>query len=317
MPHEELRDRRVPARTGAAWLAVPLLAASAGALGWTHVHRLRSTGAGTDPELAIAVLAAGACLVAAGWWIGGLLMLSVATVARRCRWTGLEQWAGRLTPALVARTAAALVGAQLITAAPAHADDAAPDPFWGPPATGTEQLADGTGGSAGTPGTGTGTGAGTDGTGASTPGPAAPSSAAPGAGDPATGPLVSGIPESSGAAAAPRDGAPPSARADSPAGTTIPGPESASAAAAPPSGIRENLPARERVIEGTVTVLSGDTLWDLTAGLLGPGATDDAVCRHLPSWLEHNTLAQDGDLIRPGDQLRVPPQLLDAAGSTP
>ena len=79
---------------------------------------------------------------------------------------------------------------------------------------------------------------------------------------------------------------------------------------------REAPAARDRVADGALTVVEGDTLWDLTAQLLGPGAADGAVCGHLASWLDHNTLAEHGDLIHPGDVLRVPPRLLDAAGSS-
>ncbi|HBH55670.1 MAG TPA: hypothetical protein DDY46_03315, partial [Kocuria sp.] len=66
--------------------------------------------------------------------------------------------------------------------------------------------------------------------------------------------------------------------------------------------------------DGSITVVSGDTLWDLTEQLLGPGATVEDICRDLGSWADHNVLSQHGNLIHPGDRLQVPAQLLDAAG---
>ena len=112
-------ESSAPSPRAALWLVVPLAAAPLGALGWVQADRLRSAGATDDPTLAVAVLAAGTCLAVAGWWIGGLAMLYVAAVARRLHWAGLERWATRLTPGLVARTTAAAVGIQLAVLAPA------------------------------------------------------------------------------------------------------------------------------------------------------------------------------------------------------
>lgn len=262
--------RSVPAtgtRLNVAWLGVPVLAGVLGVLGLGYAQTLRATGSGQDPDLWVAVIAAGACLAVAGWWVGGLVMLALARAARRLRWHGVERWATRLTPALVARTAVALVGVQLVVVAPAHADDAALDPFWAPATAGTEQLAD----------------------------PSAPAPESVQEAVPDTAPGV----QTSGPEAIPESTAAPVRTPEAPTSMVDPA----------------NPPAGQRVFDGVLTVMAGDTLWDLTGQLLGPGATDASVCQNLPAWLELNTVAQDGDLIRPGDQLRVPPHLLDPAGT--
>ena len=287
-------ESSAPSPRAALWLVVPLAAAPLGALGWVQADRLRSAGATDDPTLAVAVLAAGTCLAVAGWWIGGLAMLYVAAVARRLRWAGLERWATRLTPGLVARTTAAAVGIQLAVLAPAHADDAALDPFWGSAASGTEQLA--------APGEQPST---TDAT-ASEP-------------DTATDPDAPESPD------LPADGSPTAGRstaetpaAGTPSTTDLPlgqSTDQAGTRAGAPLGTTSpttNPPARDRVADGVITVMAGDTLWDLTSQLLGPDVSDALLPQTLSAWLEHNALAEHGDLIHPGDQLRVPPHLLTA-----
>ena len=254
-------------RLAVAWLGVPVLAGALGVLGLGYAQTLRATGSGQDPDLLVAVVAAGACLAVAGWWVGGLVMLALARAARRLRWHGLERWATHLTPALVARTAVALVGVQLVVVAPAHADDAALDPFWAPATAGTEQLAE-----------------------PSAPAPESVQEAAP---DTAPGAQTSGPEATPESTAAP-----------------VRAPEASTPMLEP-----ANPPAGQRVSNGVLTVMAGDTLWGLTEQLLGPGATDATVCHNLPAWLELNAVAHQGDLIRPGDQLRVPPHLLDPAGT--
>jgi LysM domain len=58
----------------------------------------------------------------------------------------------------------------------------------------------------------------------------------------------------------------------------------------------------------TVVVHRGDTLWDLAARHLGPGATDAQVATEWPRWHATNrsTIGPDPDLILPGQRLRVP-----------
>ena len=266
-------------RSAVLWSGVPVLAAVTGVLGLRWSAQLSAAGALDAQELSLAVTAAAACLAVAAWWLGGLVMAGVALVAHRLRWRGAERWARRLTPALIARTTAALVGVQLATVVPAHAADASVDPFWGPPTTGTEQLAP-------------------------------VDDVVPAPGDAAVQPSVPPAPQPESATAAPGN---PGARTETPDSPGFPhsphAPRSTTHAPLP-----THAPAPERVVDGSLTVVRGDTLWDLTEQLLGARATDEDVCRHLGSWAELNVLEADGDLIRPGQQLRVPPQLLGSAG---
>ncbi|GAA1759829.1 LysM domain-containing protein [Kocuria aegyptia] len=64
----------------------------------------------------------------------------------------------------------------------------------------------------------------------------------------------------------------------------------------------------ERTVDGAVTVVRGDTLWSLAAGLLGPEATDEEVARAWPRWydLNRHQLAAGPHRLLPGQRLLVP-----------
>ena len=83
----------------------------------------------------------------------------------------------------------------------------------------------------------------------------------------------------------------------------------------PPARPAPGPPAPQRTVDGTLTVMAGDTLWEITAQYLGQGASDAEVSAHLDSWHEHNRLSSHGDLIHPGDRLTVPQTLLDRAAA--
>lgn len=70
-----------------------------------------------------------------------------------------------------------------------------------------------------------------------------------------------------------------------------------------PPGYRSAVPAPE-----TVTVIAGDTLWDLAAAQLGPLATDTEIAELWPRWFELNrsVLTAGPDLLFPGQVLAVP-----------
>lgn len=58
----------------------------------------------------------------------------------------------------------------------------------------------------------------------------------------------------------------------------------------------------------TVTVLAGDTLWDIAAVAMGPEATDAEIAREWPRWYEANRaiIGQTPDVLLPGQVLQPP-----------
>lgn len=68
-------------------------------------------------------------------------------------------------------------------------------------------------------------------------------------------------------------------------------------------------PRPERSQRAPVVVRRGDTLWDIAASRLSPGASNAAVARSWPRWYAANRAAIGGnpDLLRPGTRLDPPP----------
>ncbi len=62
--------------------------------------------------------------------------------------------------------------------------------------------------------------------------------------------------------------------------------------------------------DGEVVVRRGDTLWDLAARSLGPGASDADVAAAWPRWWHANrdAIGADPDLLLPGTRLCAPPE---------
>jgi hypothetical protein len=59
---------------------------------------------------------------------------------------------------------------------------------------------------------------------------------------------------------------------------------------------------------GEVTVLAGDTLWDIASRHLGPAASDVDVALHWPRWYEANRsrIGENPDVLLPGQILKAP-----------
>lgn len=59
---------------------------------------------------------------------------------------------------------------------------------------------------------------------------------------------------------------------------------------------------------GSVTVLAGDTLWDIAARALGAGASELEIALQWPRWYEANqtVIGPDADVLLPGQILRPP-----------
>lgn len=79
--------------------------------------------------------------------------------------------------------------------------------------------------------------------------------------------------------------------------------------AAPADSVLLGSPRAGLAPEEEVVVRRGDTLWDLAARHLGPGAGDAEIAVEWPRWHEVNrdTIGADPDLLLPGQQLRPPP----------
>ena len=67
-------------------------------------------------------------------------------------------------------------------------------------------------------------------------------------------------------------------------------------------------PHPERAVSDEVVVRRGDTLWDIAARALDPGASAADIATSWPRWHAANrsTIGPDPDLIRPGQLLRPP-----------
>jgi hypothetical protein len=67
-------------------------------------------------------------------------------------------------------------------------------------------------------------------------------------------------------------------------------------------------PAPRPVPDGAVVVHRGDTLWDIAARHLGPGATPAAIAAEWPRWYAANraVIGPDPDRILPGQRLAAP-----------
>lgn len=264
------------------WI-IPLMSGVLMALGWILLDRYRIGLTAMDAELAVAFTAALAGVGLATWWFGGVFMMACAATARRCEWGRVERFATRLTPRLIVRTAGAVVGIHLVTVSAAHASEPI-NPFWSDSETGVSQVdlsapAASVESKADEP---------------LAPSPEAPSEASveqvlPGA--ERTGPLGPSL------------------------FPAVPDPLAA-ADAAVPLDATPAVTAPNRVSDSTVTVVQGDTLWDITAQFLGPHATSSEIAAHTATWLEHNDIQSEGNLIRPGDQLLVPPHLLEIPASS-
>lgn len=121
---------------------IPLLAAVLLLLAWLLLDQFPDGPNGWSADTAVAMTAAviGSSLTL--WWAGGLVMVGVGALARKLRWSRVEGWARKLTPALMARTLGAVVGIHVVTFSSAHAAET-PNPFWSGSESSVSQSQDG------------------------------------------------------------------------------------------------------------------------------------------------------------------------------
>lgn len=249
------------------------------------VHHQESS---VEVLLAAAATAGGIGLLL--WWVFSMVSAGASVLLERLGRHRSAAAARRLSPAFMRRAVAAVLSLQLLAGAAAHAATGTPGPEWTP----TQPHSS-----------------------------AAPSNAARAVDSPTPGPSDDSVTN------APVQGVPPRG---APAV-----PESASAAWAPATtatlnpGWQPAPPVVEpgllttphtRTIGGPVqagrttggeteevTVLGGDTLWDIVAAYLGPEASDVDIALEWPRWYAVNRelIGASPDVLLPGQTLKAPP----------
>lgn len=256
----------------------------------------------------VAGAGSGLCL-----WLGAGFLLSLGAALPGQLGSGARWVSRRVTPQLVRRLAVTALGGAIVASGAVPARAATPT---GPlrTVTLTAWSASDTGPDAPTSGSVPAAPAGLSPdllppVTVASPRPTDPSSAADPWAAPAARPAASGT-------AGQRTAVPPTPSSVTSTGTAVPGlgalgprPPRAAAAAgrdAPGPGTSA----------GSVTVTTGDTLWDLAATALGPGADAGAISREWPRWFTANraVIGADPDHLEPGQSLVAPRWTSDAEG---
>ncbi|MET3718287.1 MULTISPECIES: hypothetical protein [unclassified Arthrobacter] len=262
-----------------------LCLAGLGLLDRWQISAGRRQAPGIDDLLGALAVAAGLAIVA--WWILSVLLAVGVAILARCGSARAADRAGKYCPAFMRRLAVAALSVQLLAAPMAQATEPPAGPAWVP----TQEVA--------------------------VQARWSPTELQPG-------PQISGRPSQAVDVAL----QPPITAA--PAGRTPvvdgPGTESPAPGVTPPAvrpDWRPSAPVADpgllaaqpvRSAEDTppaghdVTVLAGDTLWDIAAHQLGPTASDVDVALHWPRWYEANKaqIGENPHVLLPGQILKAP-----------
>ena len=232
-------------------------------------HRQRP---GVDDLLGAFAVAAGLAIVA--WWILSVLVAVTVAVLARCGRSSAADRAGKYCPGFMRRLAVAALSAQLLAAPVAHAAVPPAGPAWVPSQEVAVKAQWSPTARQPVPAT------------TGTPSPVVPTAV--------TEPTA--ITERP-ATDAPQPAVRPDWRPSAP--VTDPG-----LLAAPPIRAAQDTPPTGHV----VTVLAGDTLWDIAARHLGPTASDVDVALRWPLWYEANKaqIGENPHVLLPGQILRAP-----------
>jgi len=222
------------------------------------------------------------------WWAFSILSAGAALLLERLGRGRAAAAARRLSPAFMQRAVVAALSVQLIAGTAANAASTVPGPEWTPTQTHSASAP---------------------------PSFAAPGDALDGAGKDSQGgsqttaPAVSGYPP---ATRSENQAAVPDGGSLLPAATANPGWQPAPpvlepgllAGAAPRS--MAGLDAGAQV--AAITVLSGDTLWDIVSAYLGPGASEVDIALEWPRWYAANRglIGESPDVLLPGQILHAP-----------
>ncbi|MFF1251227.1 LysM peptidoglycan-binding domain-containing protein [Pseudarthrobacter sp. NPDC058329] len=288
-------------------LGVLLYAAGSGILVQWQQSSARHQELQTEHLLGAAAAAGGAALV--GWWFLALLFAGATTLLERKGKSRAAAVTRKLSPALMQRLVLAALSVQLVTGPAANAHAALSGPEWTP-------IQDYTASAQATSGSHTHD---------VLPTPAtedASEAASTGSTEHPTPPAEDSARQEQNSQVSPRgeehnvvqpapvvlevdsgtSSAPPSRiRPGWQPGAPVPGP---GLLAAPELRAAGKAPAEA----GAVTVLAGDTLWDVAAHAMGPGASDVDIAMLWPRWYEANRalIGQDPDVLLPGQILQPP-----------
>jgi hypothetical protein len=241
------------------------------AAGWSMVERWQLSAArrqGPDVDDLLGAVAVTAGLAIVAWWLFSMILASTAAVLGKCGRRRAADRAGKCCPAFMRRLAVAALSVQLLSAPLAHADVPPDGPAWVP----TQAVA-------------------VEGVAvhelAVKPVAVQDVAVRDRAVQVQWSPTVSHVP-----AAAVRPEWRPSPPVADP-GLMAAQPVRAEQSTPPP---------------GEVTVLAGDTLWDIASRHLGPAASDVDVALHWPRWYEANKarIGENPDVLLPGQILKAP-----------
>ncbi|WP_223252914.1 LysM peptidoglycan-binding domain-containing protein [Arthrobacter sp. AFG7.2] len=262
---------------------------------------------GMEELLAVTAAAAGAGIVL--WWIASMACAAASALLERTGRTRAAAATRKLSPAFMQRLVLGALSFQLLSGPVAQAAVTVPGPEWTPTQGGSSSAP-------AIPGTGT------NGTSAKT----SAEDAGAGGADvsllaPVTGPEPHHPPVH-----VPDGGAD---RQDSERGQVVLPQQPAITRAAPPSSLNPGWQPAAPVtdpgmlaapgtraltgesrprVEGGVAVQAGDTLWDIAARHLGPGASDLDIALQWPRWHEANRelIGQNPNVLLPGQILHPP-----------
>ena len=249
-----------------------LCVAGGGMVDRWQVSTARRQGPDMDDLLGAVAVAAGLAIVA--WWIFSMILASAAAALDRCGKRHAADGAGKCCPAFMRRLAVAALSVQLLSAPLAHAAVPPAGPAWVP----TQEVA-----VQDVP---------VDGVAIQAPW------------SPTSGHWQ--IPEPEGKVPADRGEQTTQAPAAAVRPHWRPSPP------VPDPGLMAAQPVRAE--QGTppafreVTVLAGDTLWDIASRHLGPAASDVDVALHWPRWYEANRsqIGESPHVLLPGQILKAP-----------
>ncbi|MGX1160366.1 hypothetical protein FBY31_1266 [Arthrobacter sp. SLBN-100] len=252
-------------------LGVLLFVLGAGLLEQWQQSSARRQGLRAEDLLGAAAAISGAVLV--GWWFLSLLLAGATTVLDRMGKLRAAALTRRLSPAFMQRLVLAALSVQLVAGPAAQAETAGPGPEWAPSQEHVSSApAD--------PGNGTGSPSPADHAYATDPAMARP-------------PLKEAPKDNAAPPSMPEPGWQPAAPVVSPGFLAAPAARSANDGG---------------TAAASVTVLAGDTLWDIAASAKGPGATDVEIAMEWPRWFEANRalIGQNPDVLLPGQILQPP-----------